>query len=94
MFAGGDLAFEPSTTLPNLRHRQGENRRDVGLPAPNDEGRSVRPPGGILIVAALSALSGAIMGLAFGGYLTVAIATLIALPLGIAIGIWMRGLSD
>lgn len=54
----------------------------------------VTPPGGILIVALLSGVSGAIAGLVFGGYLTIAIAVFVSLTLGLAVGIRSRGTDN
>lgn len=61
---------------------------------PGPETRQAQPPGGLLLLAILSALSGAIMGLVFGGYLTVAFTLFLALPVGIALGIWAARLAD
>lgn len=52
-----------------------------------------RPPGGVLVVAALSAVSGAIMGMVFGGYLTLAAAVVLSLAVGLAVGMWIGGLG-
>lgn len=53
-----------------------------------------RPPGGVLMVAVLSAVSGAVMGLLLGGYLSIAAAVFATLPAGIVVGIWVRSLPD
>lgn len=53
----------------------------------------VRPPGGILLVAIVSAISGAIMGCLFGGFLTVALTMFLSVPLGIAVGLWAARLA-
>lgn len=82
----------PASVLENVRHPV---ERDALGPARRpDAPPQARPPGGILIVAILSAISGAIMGFVFGGYISLALAILITLPLGIAIGMWARGLGD
>lgn len=60
---------------------------------PESEAPDSRPPGSVLIVAALSAISGAVMGLVFGGHLSVATAVLVAVPIGVAVGMWVRGLA-
>lgn len=62
--------------------------------APKPDVPQVRPPGGILLVAIVSALSGAIMGCVFGGFLTVALAIFLAVPLGVALGIWASRLTQ
>ncbi|MFG1345122.1 hypothetical protein V5F59_09535 [Xanthobacter autotrophicus DSM 431] len=77
--------------LENVRHPVEE---EVVKPSPKPEQPYARPPGGILIVAILSAVSGAIMGFVFAGYLSLALTMLAATSLGIAIGMWVRGLSD
>lgn len=61
---------------------------------PPAEAPEARPPGGVLMVAVLSAVSGAIMGCLFGGYCTIAAAIFITLPVGIAVGIWVRSLPE
>lgn len=48
------------------------------------------PPGGILVLALLSGLSGAIAGIAVAGYLTVAFAAVASLAVGLAVGIWSQ----
>lgn len=78
---------------PNLKFTPGsEPERDADLDT--EPGAHAPRPGGILIVALLSGLSGAIMGLMFGGYLTAALAMMISAPLGVGIGLWIRGLKD
>ncbi|MDI4664445.1 hypothetical protein K9U40_08925 [Xanthobacter autotrophicus] len=61
---------------------------------PGPDAPDSRPPGSVLVVAALSAVSGAVMGLVFGGHLTVATAVLISVPVGVAVGMWVRGLTS
>lgn len=60
---------------------------------PDSDAPDSRPPGSVLIVAALSAISGAVMGLIFGGHFTIATAVLVAVPIGVAVGMWVRGLA-
>ena len=64
---------------------------------PNGTPRSgKRPPsaGGVLILACPSTLSGITMGLSFASYISLALAVLVSTALGIAIGIWVRGLRE
>ena len=75
---------------PFHRQEQGETGRD---PKAHGEAKSP-PPGGILVVATVSGLSGAVMGLLFGGYLTASLAILIGSTLGVAVGVWARGLGS
>lgn len=57
-------------------------------------GQNTRPPGGaVLVVAALSAASGAMMGMVFAGYLTLAAVLVASLVAGIAIGFWVARLG-
>lgn len=87
------LAFTPvGLLLPNIElpgDNAGPKQRE---PQSHEEMQAPRP-GGILIVAILSGLSGAIMGLIFGGYLTAALAVLVSVPIGIAVGAWGGGLK-
>ena len=77
----------------NLRLDTDEVRaRLARRPAP--EAPDSRPPGSVLIVAALSAVSGAVMGLVFGGHLSAATAVLVSVPIGVAVGMWVRGLAS
>lgn len=80
-------------TYPHLQYTEDPDHRQNAEYGPEGGAQAPRP-GGILIVSVLSGLSGAVMGLLFGGYLTAALATLIATPLGIAIGIWVKSLKD
>lgn len=88
------FAFVP--TVPALANARPEPSTPHPSPArPPDAGaRQDRPPGGILLLALMSGLSGAVMGLLFGGYLTVALTLFLALPLGVGIGIWAMRFSD
>lgn len=56
---------------------------------PDLQAPQVRPPGGALVAMMLAAASGAAMGFAIAGYLTIAATAFFVLPLGIAIGLWM-----
>ncbi|MFG1360392.1 hypothetical protein [Xanthobacter pseudotagetidis] len=67
---------------------QGDKDGEQRSPMHRGAASPVTPPGGILIVALLSGVSGAIAGLVFGGYLTIAIAVFVSLTLGLAVGIW------
>lgn len=74
-----------------LRGDKKEERRN---PMQGGAESPLTPPGGILIVALLSGVSGAIMGLIFGGYLTLAIAVFVSLTLGLALGLWCPRTGD
>lgn len=88
------LAFTPlGVLLPNIEF-PGDRGASERRPSRNREELQAPQPGGILIVAVLSGLSGAIMGLVFGGYLTAALAVLVSVPMGIAIGVWSGRLKD
>lgn len=78
--------------LANLRSDT-EFKRAQQARRPEPEAPDSRPPGSVLIVAALSAISGAVMGLVFGGHLTIATAVLVSVPIGVAVGMWVRGLA-
>ena len=47
---------------------------------------------GALVLASCSGVSGAVMGLIFGGNISVGLAVLASVTLGVAIGAWARGL--
>lgn len=78
--------------LANLR-MDTELKRERQIRRPEPEAPDSRPPGSVLIVAALSAISGAVMGLVFGGHFTIATAVLVCVPIGVAVGMWVRGLA-
>lgn len=92
--APSGFAFVPA--VPALANARPEPSTPHPSPArpPNARARQDRPPGGILLLALMSGLSGAVMGLLFGGYLTVALTLFLALPLGVGIGIWAMRFSD
>ena len=73
--------------------QRGKVEPPLQLP-PDPRASPVRPPGGILLVAVMSAISGAIMGCVFGGFLTVALTIFLAVPLGVAVGLWAARLSE
>lgn len=82
------FAFAPAApALANMRPDPGTPNPFPARP-PETDARQGRPPGGILLLALMSGLSGAVMGLLLGGYLTVALTLFLAVPLGVAIGIW------
>ncbi|MFG1288578.1 hypothetical protein [Xanthobacter versatilis] len=78
--------------LANLR-LDTELKRERLARRPEPDAPDSRPPGSVLIVAALSAISGAVMGLVFGGHFTIATAVLVSVPVGVAVGMWVRGLA-
>jgi len=78
--------------LENLR-LDTELKRERLTQRPEPEAPDSRPPGSVLIVAALSAISGAVMGLVFGGHFTIATAVLVCIPIGVAVGMWVGRLE-
>jgi hypothetical protein len=74
-----------------LRGDKGEERRN---PMQGGAETPLMPPGGILIVALLSGVFGAVVGLILGGYLTIAFAVFVSLTLGLTLGIWVHRTGD
>lgn len=90
----GSLAYEAAPPpLANLQVDHGAPEPSA-VPPSAPEVPQARPPGGVLVVAVLSAASGAVMGLALGGHLGIAATLLIGVSLGVAVGVWARSLAD
>ncbi len=94
--SGGAQIFALAPSLPAFCQVRLQRRRDQTVqPLPPEfHVQPGRPPGGILLVAVCSAISGAIMGCLFGGFLTIALTLFLAAPLGVALGIWASRLSE
>jgi hypothetical protein len=88
--APGQRRGQPLANLGFRNDKDDERRKPVNGRAESP----LKPPGGILIVALLSGVSGAIMGLLFGGHVTIAIAALVSLTLGLALGLWSPRTGD
>lgn len=79
--------------LANLPFKDDETSTERNNLDPDGKAKAP-PPGGILIVATVSGLSGAVMGLLLGGYVTTSLGVLIGSSLGIAVGIWASRLGN
>ena len=72
-----------------LRHIGRIKTRRTDDPDEDDRGASAA---GALVLASCSGVSGAVMGLIFGGHIFVAAAVLVSIAIGVAIGIWAGSL--
>lgn len=92
--AGSGSAFAPlSEGHCNLRLDADDEAANASPGSLRPRGRDARPPGSVLVVAALSAASGAVMGMVFAGYITMAGVLAASLVVGIAIGLWIARLG-
>lgn len=82
--------FQLAPVAPVLNLPFGHEDEDVRSPRPLLSEPSARPPGSVLVAIILAALSGAVMGFALAGYVTLAATAFFTLSLGLAIGMWLR----